>query len=139
MKVLIIYDSVFGNTEKIAQAMGAALAPQAEITTLRIGEVKPEHLAGLDVLLVGSPTRAFSPTPAVKDWPRALRPTASNKSRRRPLTPALRWIRLAPRSFASLWTRAAMRPKPSPMSSKRKARTWPRRLKAFSLPGNKGR
>jgi flavodoxin len=76
VKALVVYDSVFGNTEKIAQAMGAALAPQAEITTLRVGEVKPEHLAGLNVLLVGSPTRAFNPTPAVKDWLKSLAPNS---------------------------------------------------------------
>jgi flavodoxin len=66
MKVLIIYDSFFGNTEQVAQAMGDALGSQQDVTVLRVGDVKPEHLAGLDVLIVGSPTRAFSPTPAIK-------------------------------------------------------------------------
>ncbi len=66
MKVLIIYDSFFGNTEQIAQAMGNALGSQAEVNTLRVGDVKPEHLTDLDVLIVGSPTRAFSPTPETK-------------------------------------------------------------------------
>jgi flavodoxin len=33
-----------------------------------VGDVKPEHVVGLDVLVVGSPTRAFSPTPAIKRW-----------------------------------------------------------------------
>jgi flavodoxin len=64
MKALVVYDSVFGNTEKVAQAMGEALGAQA----IRVGDVKPEHVAGLDVLVVGSPTRAFSPTPAIKRW-----------------------------------------------------------------------
>ncbi|MBC7234314.1 MAG: flavodoxin family protein [Chloroflexi bacterium] len=63
MKVLIIYDSVFGNTEQVARAMGEALRAQAEVDVLRVGDVKPEHLTGLDALLVGSPTRAFRPTP----------------------------------------------------------------------------
>ena len=66
MKVLIIYDSVFGNTEQVAQVMGSALGSQAEVNILRVGDVKPEHLTGLDVLIVGSPTRAFSPTPETK-------------------------------------------------------------------------
>jgi len=64
MKAWVVYDSVFGNTEKVAQAMGEALGAQ----TLRVGDVKPEHVVGLDVLVVGSPTRAFSPTPAIKRW-----------------------------------------------------------------------
>jgi flavodoxin len=70
MKALVVYDSVFGNTEKVAQAMGDALGAQA----LRVGDVKPEHLSGLDALFVGSPTRAFSPTPAIKAWLRGLPP-----------------------------------------------------------------
>ncbi len=62
MKVLIVYDSFFGNTEKIAQAMGAATG--AEV--LRVGAVQPEKLMGLDALIVGSPTRAFRPSPATQ-------------------------------------------------------------------------
>jgi len=62
MKVLIVYDSVFGNTEKIAQVIGNAMGSQAEVNILRVGNVKQENLRGLDVLIVGSPTRAFKPT-----------------------------------------------------------------------------
>ena len=66
MKVCVIYDSVFGNTEKVAQAMGATLEAQAEVSVLKVGEVSGEFWTGLDALIVGSPTRAFSPTPATK-------------------------------------------------------------------------
>lgn len=76
MKALVVYDSFFGNTEKIALAVGAALGPQAEVTTSRVGELKPEHMAGLDVLIVGSPTRAFSPSPAIRDWLKSLAPNS---------------------------------------------------------------
>ena len=68
MKALVVYDSVFGNTEKVAQEMGRALATLGEAQALRVGDVRQEHLSGLDVLVVGSPTRAFSPTPAIKKW-----------------------------------------------------------------------
>jgi flavodoxin len=68
MKALVVYDSVFGNTEKVAQAMGEALEAQAEVSVCRVGSVEPDQLTGLDVLIVGSPTRAFSPTPAIKSW-----------------------------------------------------------------------
>ena len=72
MKALVIYDSVFGNTELVAQAMGEALGSPDEVSALPVGDVKAEQLAGLDALLVGSPTRAFSPTPAVKRFLRRL-------------------------------------------------------------------
>ena len=34
MKVLVVYDSVFGNTEKIAQAVGAAFGENAQVEKL---------------------------------------------------------------------------------------------------------
>ncbi len=61
MKAMVVYDSVFGNTEKVAQAIGRALGPVEEVKTLRVGDVKPEQLAGLTLLVVGSPTQKFSP------------------------------------------------------------------------------
>lgn len=63
MKALVIFDSVFGNTEKIARAIGAALDP--EVPVLPVGSVTSGHLAGLEYLFVGSPTRGFRPTPAI--------------------------------------------------------------------------
>lgn len=66
MKTLVIYDSVFGNTEKIGRAVGnaigAALGPANQVQTLRVGQVQLEQLQGLDLLVVGSPTRGFRPT-----------------------------------------------------------------------------
>jgi flavodoxin len=74
MKALVVYDSQFGNTAQVAQALGKALGPPEEVQTLRVGEVQPEHLAGLDLLVVGSPTQRFRPTPVttqfLKDIPR---------------------------------------------------------------------
>ena len=61
MKALVIYDSVFGNTEKVAQAISTALNTSA----LPVGDVTPEMLTGLDLLVIGSPTRGFRPTEAV--------------------------------------------------------------------------
>ena len=64
MKAMVVYDSVFGNTGQIGQAIGDALGSQIEVETCQVSEVKPEQLVGLDVLVVGSPTRQFRPTPA---------------------------------------------------------------------------
>jgi flavodoxin len=72
MKALIVYDSVFGNTEKVAQAMGEALEDDGEVTIRRVGEIQPDDLTSLDTLIVGSPTRAFSPTPETKTWLKGL-------------------------------------------------------------------
>lgn len=69
MKTLVVYDSFFGNTEKIAQAIGGALG---DAQVVRVGAVQPAHLAGLQCLVVGSPTRAFQPSPATKQWLNSL-------------------------------------------------------------------
>jgi flavodoxin len=68
MKTLVVYDSVFGNTEKIALQIGKALSSKSKAGVVRVGDVKPEQLKGVKLLIVGSPTRAFSPMPAVKNF-----------------------------------------------------------------------
>jgi flavodoxin len=67
MKILIIYDSVFGNTEQIAQAIYAALSSHEEVEVIRVSDVKPEQLTGLNLLIVGSPTQRFRPTAAINN------------------------------------------------------------------------
>ena len=66
MKALVVYDSFFGNTEQIAQSIGGVLALQAEVRILKVNDVKPEYMQGLDLIIIGSPTRQFSPSPAVR-------------------------------------------------------------------------
>lgn len=72
MKALVVYESVFGNTEKVAQAIGSALGSPEEVAVVRVADARPEQLAGLDVLVVGSPTRAFRPMPSVSDFIKGL-------------------------------------------------------------------
>jgi flavodoxin I len=62
MKALVAYDSAYGNTEKIARAIGQALGPEEEVKVLRVGDMTPEQVSGLSLLIVGSPTQKFSPT-----------------------------------------------------------------------------
>jgi flavodoxin len=55
MNILIVYDSWFGNTEKIAQAMGQALKEEkAEVK--HVDKIDISKLSNLDLLVVGSPT-----------------------------------------------------------------------------------
>lgn len=61
MKAMVVYDSAFGNTEKVAQAIGQALGSPEDVEVIRVSEVEPERLAGLTYLIVGSPTQKFRP------------------------------------------------------------------------------
>lgn len=74
MKVFIIYDSVFGNTEKIAQALGMALKTRADVTVAKVSEVSPGQIKGCDLVIVGSPTRAFRPTEGIQKFLKSLTP-----------------------------------------------------------------
>lgn len=74
MKALIVYDSVYGNTEKIARSIGGAIT--GEIKVLRIGEVNPSELEPVDLLIVGSPTYDGRPTPATLDFLNNIRESA---------------------------------------------------------------
>ena len=68
MKALIVYDSVYGNTEKIARAIAGALTPSGEVKVLRAGEVNPSELESIDLLIVGAPTQGGRATPPIQDF-----------------------------------------------------------------------
>jgi len=66
MKALIVYDSVYGNTERIAKSIGGAIT--GDVKVLRAGEVNPSELKSIDLLIVGSPTHAFRATKPVQTF-----------------------------------------------------------------------
>ena len=66
MQSIVIYDSLYGNTEKIALSIGAALAEVGTSSTLRVGDMHMDLLDGVGILVVGSPTQGFKPTDAIK-------------------------------------------------------------------------
>ncbi len=66
MKVLVLFDSVFGNTKKIAEAVADGFKEvKVGCLLLHAGEVKPEDVAAADLVVVGSPTRGFRATETV--------------------------------------------------------------------------
>ena len=65
MKALVVYDSQFGNTEKIARVIGDTLAKGAETTLLRAAAATPQALSGYDLIIIGSPTQRFNATETV--------------------------------------------------------------------------
>ena len=68
MKALVVYDSQFGNTGKIAQAIADGLGTAEEVGLKHVGEIRPEQLSELALLIVGSPTQRFRPTPGASDF-----------------------------------------------------------------------
>jgi flavodoxin I len=66
MKTLIVYDSVYGNTEKIARAIGDAIA--GEVKILRVSDLIPSEFNAFDMLIIGSPTHGGRPTQSIQSF-----------------------------------------------------------------------
>ena len=64
MKTLVVYDSVYGNTEIIARAIGEAIPGEVEVR--RVGQVSSADLETADLLVIGSPTHGAMPTEAAQ-------------------------------------------------------------------------
>ena len=59
-ETIIIYDSFFGNTEKIAQAMANAISDYVKVDLRKVGEISPDEIKEVKTLIIGSPTRKFN-------------------------------------------------------------------------------
>lgn len=57
MRILIVYASQYGNTQKLAQAMGRALAPDHDVRVLHAPAARTVTAEGVDLLIVGAPTQ----------------------------------------------------------------------------------
>jgi flavodoxin-like protein len=60
MKALVVYESMFGNTEKVAGAVARGLQLEdVDAGLVEVGSATTELSPGLDLLVVGAPTHAF--------------------------------------------------------------------------------
>jgi flavodoxin len=64
MKTLVVYDSVYGNTEIVARAIGDAIG--AEVPVLRLDQVQVSDVESADLLVIGSPTHGSMATEAMQ-------------------------------------------------------------------------
>jgi len=63
MKVLVIFDSVYGNTQKVAEAIGGAIV--GEVKVVRASQIDTDCPGQVDLLAVGAPTQGGRPTQPV--------------------------------------------------------------------------
>jgi hypothetical protein len=57
VKALVVYESMFGNTESVARAVADRLRETFEVTLSDVREMPPVH--DVDLLVVGAPTHAW--------------------------------------------------------------------------------
>ena len=72
MRIAIVYDSVFGNTAMIAQAIERSARELGDVTLVQVREAATFDPAPFDLLVIGSPTRGFAPTPAIAEFTASL-------------------------------------------------------------------
>jgi hypothetical protein len=59
MKASVVYESMFGNTRQVAEAIAAGIReadPSVRVTVARAGTAKPDEAAAAGLLVVGGPT-----------------------------------------------------------------------------------
>jgi hypothetical protein len=56
VRAVVVYESMFGNTHAIADAVGTGLGPMLEVVVVPTAEAASERLGDADLLVVGGPT-----------------------------------------------------------------------------------
>jgi flavodoxin len=67
MNTLIIYDSTFGNTAQLAQAMAERLGEHGTMRIALADEAGLSEMEEIDLLIVGGPTQRHGVSPAIRD------------------------------------------------------------------------
>ena len=69
MKVLIVYDSRSGNTEKMAHAVSEGVSEEGvDVEVKKVDEASVDELPGVDGLILGSPVYYGLPTAKLKKY-----------------------------------------------------------------------
>ena len=57
---LVVYESMFGNTERVARAIGTGLAEHGLVDVRNVADIEPSDVTKVQLLVLGGPTHAFS-------------------------------------------------------------------------------
>ena len=75
MLTLVIYDTKFGNTAKIADAIGRGAGTRGIVRVIDTAEAVQQLAERPDLLIVGGPTHKRGPSPALRGFVDALPPS----------------------------------------------------------------
>lgn len=60
MRAVVVYESMYGNTHTVAEAIGAGLREVMAVDVVSVHDATAEVLEGADLVVVGGPTHAHS-------------------------------------------------------------------------------
>lgn len=92
MNTLIIYDSLYGNTELLARTIGEAVTGDLEVA--RVGDTNLSGLGSFGLVIVGSPTQGGRPTQAMQEYLNRLPPLAGARVAAFDTRLTNRWVRV---------------------------------------------
>ena len=79
IRAVIVYESMFGNTHAIADAVGQGLEPMLEVVVVPLAEAGLERLGDADLLVVGGPTHFHGMShPLTRKWAASMAQKPSN-------------------------------------------------------------
>jgi len=64
MRAVVVYESMYGNTHAVAEAISKGLRPVCDAFVVPVGRADPEVLDGVELLVVGGPTHVHGMTRA---------------------------------------------------------------------------
>src|SRR5579884_2519829 len=91
MKTIVVYESRFGNTERIARAIAAGLEAAGPVSLVRATDGSTLDVDGVDLLVVGGPTEGHGVSPTFRAWLAQLPPNALNGVAAASFDTRLRW------------------------------------------------
>jgi hypothetical protein len=62
MRALIVFESMYGNTHAVADAIAEGLRPLVDVEVVPVGRVTAEQVAAAELLVVGGPTHVHGMT-----------------------------------------------------------------------------
>lgn len=113
MKAVVVYESMYGNTHVVADAIGRGLAASGEVVVVPVAEAAPALVGEADLVVVGGPTHAHGMSRP------STRQAAVDQAKANPIDPAAsgpgvrEWLETMPpiaASAAAFDTRAGVAP-----------------------------
>lgn len=113
MKAVVVYESMYGNTHAVADAIGRGLAGSGEVVVVPVAQAAPALVTDADLVVVGGPTHAHGMSRP------STRKAAVDQAKDNPIDPSAtgpgvrEWLETIPpvaASAAAFDTRAGMAP-----------------------------
>ena len=141
MRAVVIYESMYGNTHQVAEAIGRGLASTGEVHVVHVSDARCRDLDNCDLVVVGGPTHAHSISRASTRHDAVVKAAQKDELTVEPDAERIgvrEWLNdLAPAS-CSLAASFDTRLEGSPMLTGRASKTIAKRLrdKGYQLPSD---